>query len=152
MTVIKKGTAEVRTGDADDPLGAYRAERISDTGGLTQFGAFIEELPPGSSSSISHWHTNEDEMVFLLEGTLTLTENEETTVLTQGDSACWPAGEAVAHSLHNHADQPARYMVIGTRAPQDTVTYPDRDRVLHHDRTKNTRRYTTLDGRPTTKP
>ncbi len=57
MTVIKKGTAKADTGGQNHPLGPYRAELISDSAGLTQFGAFIEELPPGSSSSYSHWHT-----------------------------------------------------------------------------------------------
>lgn len=152
MTVIRKGHATMDAGGADTALGPYRAELISDTGGLTQFGAFIEELPPGSRSSHSHWHATEDEMVLILDGTLTLTEGGTDTILGPGDAACWRAGDPIPHSLHNHSDTVVRYMVIGTRVQSDTVTYPDHDRVLHYDRTTDTRRYTTLDGRPADKP
>ena len=151
MTVVRKGTATVDDG-THNTLGPYRAERISDTAGLTQFGALIEVLPPGSRSSHSHWHAAEDEMILMLDGTLTLTENGVATILEPGDAACWRAGEPVAHCMYNHADAPARYVVIGTRAAQDTVTYPALDRMLHHARVSDTRRYTTLDGRPAATP
>ncbi|WP_299144517.1 cupin domain-containing protein [uncultured Tateyamaria sp.] len=152
MTVIKAGTAQTETGGADSTLGPYQAELISDTGGLSQFGAFIEELPPGSRSSFAHWHMTEDEMVVILSGSVTLTENGSETVLRPGDAACWRAGDPVAHTMHNHSDAPVRYMVIGTRAADDTVTYPDHDRVLTYDRTTDTRSYTTLSGEPAERP
>ncbi|WP_299687918.1 cupin domain-containing protein [uncultured Tateyamaria sp.] len=150
MTVVRRGTARIDAGGAGSAQGPYRAELISDTAGLTQFGAFIEELPPGSRSSFSHWHATEDEMVLILDGTLT--ENGVETILSPGDAACWRAGDPVAHSMYNHADTVVRYVVIGTRVTHDTVTYPDHDRVLRYDRTTNTRRYTTLDGQPADKP
>ncbi|WP_299282460.1 cupin domain-containing protein [uncultured Tateyamaria sp.] len=152
MTVIKSGDALIDTGGADGPLGPYRAELISDSAGLTQFGAFIEELPPGSHSSHTHWHATEHEMILILCGTATLTEGEAKTELNAGDAACWKAGEPVGHSLENLSDAPVRYVVIGTRAPHDVITYPTHDRILHYDRTTNTRSYTTLDGAPATHP
>lgn len=152
MPVIKAGTAKTKTGGADTSLGPYSAKLISDTGGLTQFGAFIEELPPGSHSSHAHWHRTEDEMVLMLTGTLTLTENGTETELHPGDAACWRAGDPVAHCMENRSDAPARYVVIGTRATRDTVTYPNHDRMLIHDRTADTRTYQTLDGQPAGKP
>ena len=152
MPVIKAGTAKTREGDAGSPLGAHRAQLISDTGHLTQFGALIEELPPGSRSSHPHWHQEEDEMVLLLSGTLILIENGSETELQPGDAACWPAGQAVAHSMENRGDAPARYVVIGTRVPRDTITYPDHDRILTYDRAAGTRSYHTRDGRPASKP
>lgn len=148
MTIIKAGTAKIDEAGPDDPLGPYRAELISDTGGLTQFGAFIEELPPGSHSSYAHWHAAEDEMVLILSGEVVATEGGVETVLTPGDAACWKAGDPMGHTLHNQSDKPVRYMVIGTRAPGDVVTYPDHDRVLQFDRTKGSRVFTTLAGDP----
>lgn len=152
MTVIRRGTARIETGSTEDTLGPYQAELISDTAGLTQFGAFIEELPPGSSSSHAHYHTTEDEMILILSGTATVTENGTETVLEPGDAACWRAGERTAHCMRNHANAPVRYVVIGTRAPGDVVTYPQHDRILHFDRATQTRRYTTLGGAPASKP
>ena len=47
---------------------------ISEPGGITQFGAFVQVLQPGTRSSIKHWHSDEDEMVYVLEGVITLVE------------------------------------------------------------------------------
>ncbi|GGX50704.1 cupin [Tateyamaria omphalii] len=152
MTVIKRGTARTESGKADDRLGPYKAERISDTGDLSQFGAFIETLPPGSASSFNHWHEAVDEMILVLSGTVTLVEDGIETVLEPGDAATWAAGVPIGHNLRNDSDSDARYLVIGTRAPSDRVTYPTRNRVLIFDRTTDDRRYETLDGRPSTKP
>ena len=152
MTVIKRGDARIKTGAEDDPLGAFTAELISDTGGLTQFDAFIETLPPGSASSYSHWHNATDEMVLMLSGRVTLTENGAETFLEPGDAAVWPAGTPVAHSLRNTGQEDARYLVIGTLTAADRVTYPDLDRVMIYDRDADTRRYETLDGKPATPP
>jgi uncharacterized cupin superfamily protein len=126
-------------------LGPYRALFISDPGGLTQFGAFIEELPPGSRSGFRHWHETEDEMVLVLEGEVVLVEDTE-TVLRAGDAAAWPAGHPVGHRLDNRADRPARYLVIGTRKSQDRVHYSDHDLVTEVD--GPARRYLRRDGSP----
>lgn len=152
MAVIRHGEAQIDRGGETGALGPYRAELISNSAGLTQFGAFVEELPPGSSSSHAHWHATEDEMVLILSGTATLLENGVETRLHPGDAACWKAGEAVAHCLQNRSDAPLRYLVIGTRAPTDQVTYPDHDRILHFERDGQKRRYTTLAGAPAPAP
>ena len=152
MTVIKKGSAKVDSSGENSALGPYRAELISDSAGLTQFGAFIEELPPGSSSSHPHWHAEEDEMVLILSGSITLIENHVETTLHPGDAACWKAGDPTSHCMENRSDAPVRYVVIGTRARSDTVTYPQMDRVLHFDRDTESRRYTTLAGAPANAP
>jgi uncharacterized cupin superfamily protein len=86
MPLIPKGTARI---DARD--GAYAAALLSDTGGLTQFGGFIETLPPCSASSTLHWHEKEDEMVHVLTGTVTLFASEAQTPMYPGDTACFKA-------------------------------------------------------------
>lgn len=152
MAIIRIGDAQQETAAPDDPLGQFKADLLSDSGGLTQFGAFIEELMPGAASSYDHWHETEDEMVYVLQGHVTLRENGTEQILHPGDAACWPAGQATAHCLRNTSHQPVRYLVIGTRAPQDRVTYPMFERVLHYDRATDTRRYTDLNGHPAEKP
>ena len=125
--------------------GPYRYQLLSDPGGLTQFGAFIEELPPGSASGHRHWHEAEDEMVLMLSGQVVLVEEAETT-LAAGDAAVWPAGHPVGHRLDNRSDAPARYLVIGTRAARDRIHYTDHDLVTEKDGPK--RRYLHRDGTP----
>lgn len=124
-------------------IGPYHYQLISDPGGLTQFGAFIEELPPGSTSGRRHWHETEDEMILMLAGEVVLVEETETT-LHPGDAACWPAGSPVGHRLDNRSDAPARYLVIGTRNTQDTIHYTDHDLITIKD--GPARRYLRRDG------
>jgi uncharacterized cupin superfamily protein len=126
-------------------LGPYACQLLSDPGGLSQFGAFIETLPPGSASGFRHWHAAEDEMVYVLSGTPTLIEDAPIP-LAPGDVACWPAGHPMAHRLENHGTAMAQYLVIGTRRADDTIHYPDHDLITH--KTDKTRRYTHADGRP----
>ena len=125
--------------------GPYRYQLLSDPGGLTQFGAFFEELPPGSSSGHRHWHEAEDEMILMLSGQVVLVEDDETP-LSAGDAAAWPAGHPVGHRLDNRSDAPARYLVIGTRATRDRIHYTDHDLITEKDGA--TRRYLHRDGTP----
>lgn len=158
---MPKHTPETVQNDVSDgstsPCGPYSARLFSDSGGLTQFGAFEETLPPGSASSIKHWHATEDEMIYMIAGSVTVEEGPESYTLRPGDAATFKAGAAQAHRLINTSDAAATYLVIGTRSQGDTVTYPEHDRVLRFTRAPDaakfaTRSYTTLDGRPATSP
>lgn len=132
----------------NDPCGAYETLLFSDTGGLTQFGARVEILPPGSSSALKHWHSAEDEMVYMLEGEALLHEGDESTVLRKGDAATFRAGDPVGHRIENASDRDLSYLVIGTRSATDTVTYPDNDRILYISHEDGTSRWTDHAGNP----
>ena len=133
------------------PCGPYRALLFSDAGGLSQFGAFVEILPPGSSSSIKHWHAEEDEMVYMLEGEVTLHEGNTSELLRAGEAATFKAGVPDGHCLENTGNVEARYLVIGTRAAREVVTYPDHDRVLTFTRNPDSQTWTDSTGRPADK-
>jgi uncharacterized cupin superfamily protein len=107
--------------------GALRYEQLSDAGGLTQFGAAFEMLMPGRQSSQKHWHTREDEFLLMLEGALTVVEDATETVIGPGDACCWKAGSEVGHTLRNHTDRPAVYIIVGSRHPDDVCHYPGID-------------------------
>ena len=137
---------------AGNPCGPYEALLFGDAGGLPQFGAFVEILPPGSSSSVKHWHETEDEMVYVLEGEVTLEEGEASATLHPGDAATFKAGEPAGNRLVNTSARPVRYLVIGTRAPRDVITYPDNDRILTVERAPLNEVWTTLEGAPANTP
>jgi uncharacterized cupin superfamily protein len=125
---------------------------ISESGGLTQFGAFIEVLQPGCRSSLAHWHEAEDELVHVLAGEITVVEGATETLLSAGDSATFKAGVAVAHYLENRSASPTRCLVVGTRAPVDRITYPEHDRVCLRDRSLPDDLWTDGAGRPAASP
>ena len=114
----------------DEPCQARRSQRLGDALGLTQFGANLIELPPGSWASQRHWHQHEDEFVYVLEGELTLVEDAGELTLKAGDSAGWPAGIADGHHLVNKSGKPARFLVIGSRNNEDHGEYSDIDMVF----------------------
>ncbi|MEL7000193.1 MAG: cupin domain-containing protein [Pseudomonadota bacterium] len=98
--------------------------RLGDPIGLTQMGVGEVELEPGSATGLLHYHHGADEMIYVLEGEVTLVEEggvEE--VLRAGDAAGWKAGDVVGHTIENRSDKPARLLEIGTRPSEDTAIY-----------------------------
>lgn len=153
MPKIDPATApRTRGSDYPAPLDAPFADRVrvrlGDAAGLTQFGVNLTELPPGAVSSLRHWHEAEDEMVLVLEGTLTLIDDTGETGIGPGEAAAFPGGEANAHHFANRGAVTARYLEIGTRPAEDRCHYADHDLVAH-DRDGRTW-YTRRDGTPLT--
>jgi uncharacterized cupin superfamily protein len=103
----------------------------SDAGGLTQFGAYVETLQPGSRSPERHWHEEKDEFLYVISGEATVIEDGGAHPLGPGDAACWPAGAANAHQVVNRSGAPCTYLIFGTRMARDVVHYPDAGRILY---------------------
>ena len=91
-------------------------------------------------------------MVYMLAGEVIVHEGADQILLQAGDAACFKAGDPVGHYLENRSGADATYLVIGTTAVREQVTYPDHDRVMYLDRTSGSRRYTTLAGDPANTP
>lgn len=101
---------------------------LGDAAGLTQFGVNLQRLPPGSWSSQRHWHSAEDEFVWVVEGELVLVTDAGEETLHAGDCAGFKAGESNGHHLQNRSDRDALILAIGSREPQaDVADYPDID-------------------------
>jgi uncharacterized cupin superfamily protein len=101
--------------------------KLGDPFGLTNFGVNITRLEPGASSALRHWHTRQDEFVYMLEGELVLITDAGEQVLTPGMCAGFPAGEANGHHLVNRTDTTAVYLEVGDRMDGDEAFYPDED-------------------------
>lgn len=111
--------------------GRLRA-RLGDALGLGRFGVNIVTLEPGASSSVRHWHTREDEFVYVLSGAVTLVTDAGRTELTEGMCAGFPGGVEDGHCLVNEGSADAVVLEVGDRDPQDDCYYPDDDmRILH---------------------
>lgn len=109
------------------PCAGRIRQRLGDAGGLTDYGVNLMRLPPGQWSSQRHWHTEEDEFVFVLDGELTLVEDEGETVLRAGDCAAFPKNTGNGHHLINHSTSLAVYLEVGARAPTDVIHCSDID-------------------------
>jgi len=132
MPKIDTNSVPVRKGSGypspfDEPCAARTRRRLGDAGGLRDFGVNLMTLPPGGWSSQRHWHSHEDEFVYLLEGELTLIEDGGETVLRAGDCAAFPKASGNGHHLVNKSNAMAVYLEVGSRNPLDLITCSDID-------------------------
>ena len=113
------------------PFAARVASRerraLGDVFGLQGFGVNLSRLPPGTASALRHWHTHEDEFVYVLDGTPTLVTNAGETLLGPGMCAGFRADNGDGHHLVNRSDADVVYLEIGGREAGDALTYPDDD-------------------------
>ena len=104
--------------------------------GLTQFGVNLTRLKPGAASALRHWHENEDEFVYILEGECTLIEDDGETLLKAGDCAGFKANVPNGHCLVNRTNKDTLYLEIGSRAKSERAHYPDDDLKFERDETQ----------------
>ena len=111
----------------DGPCAERIRQRLGNAGGLNDFGVNLMRLPPGSWSSQRHWHSHEDEFVYVLDGELTLIEDDGETLLRAGDCAAFAKATGNGHHMINRSDRTAIYLEIGSRHPDDLTTCSDID-------------------------
>jgi uncharacterized cupin superfamily protein len=149
MPKIDPSVAIQRKGSSyPSPHGDLCAERVrkrlGDVGGLTDFGVNLLTLPPGVWSSQRHWHSKEDEFVYVMAGEVTLITDKGEEVLRAGDYAAFPKGVADGHKIVNNSGAPATLLEVGTRSSDDVCTYSDIDMIID----SRIGWYTHKDGKP----
>jgi uncharacterized cupin superfamily protein len=121
---------------------------LGDLCGLTKLGVHLIRIPPHSKSCAMHWHTQDDEWVYVLEsgaagaklvtlppGGDAATDLKEETI-RKGDFFAFSASSGVAHYIAT-GDEEVVYLCSGTRAPVDVCSYPLVGKKLVVDRTGN---------------
>lgn len=119
--------------------------RLGDAAGLTDFGVNLTRLSPGTWSSQRHWHSVEDEFVYVLDGEVVLVTDAGEEVLRAGDCAGFKAGVRDGHHLQNRSQRVAVLLEVGSRrVAEDEGEYSDIDMVF----LKANGGYAHKDGRP----
>jgi uncharacterized cupin superfamily protein len=111
----------------DQPCRERLRRALGDAAGLEQFGVNLLELPAGAWSSQRHWHSKEDEFVWVLEGQVVLITDQGEEVFRAGDCVGFRAGDANGHHFQNRSEHTARLLEIGSRHDDDVTDYPDID-------------------------
>jgi uncharacterized cupin superfamily protein len=109
------------------PCAGRTRQRLGEAGGLRDFGVNLMTLPPGGWSSQRHWHSDEDEFVYVLDGEVTLMEDGSETVLHTGECATFPKNTGNGHHLINKSAAMAVYLEVGSRNPHDLTMCSDID-------------------------
>ena len=135
MPKIDIDAAPTRFGSAypppfDEPCRERKRWKLGDVAGLTQFGVNLMRLAPGVWTSQRHWHTHEDEFVYVLEGEVALVTDAGEEVLRAGDCAGFKAGDRDGHHLINRSDKEAVLLEVGGRTLEDACDYPDLDMIV----------------------
>ena len=135
LTKIPVKTGSGYPAPFDLPCAARARQRLGDVAGLTDFGVNLLRLPPGAWSSQRHWHSAEDEFVYIVEGELVLVTDAGEELLRSGDCAGFKAGVKDGHHLQNRSDRDAILLEVGSRrVAEDEGEYPDIDmRFLKND-------------------
>jgi len=109
--------------------------QLGDALGLTKIGINHTTLLPGKESSMRHWHTHEDEFIFVLAGEVVVKTDAGEQVLGAGMCAGFPASAGGkpgdGHQLINRGSEPAVYLEISNRDKADQAFYPDVDLHFH---------------------
>ena len=139
MPKIDLKAAPVRVGSGYPPpydaaVAARRRQRLGDAAGLDGFGVNLLTLAPGVWSSQRHWHSHEDEFIYVLKGEVVLVTDAGEEPLVAGDCAGFKAGVGDGHHLINRTDHEAKVLEVGLRLPAvDRTVYSDIDMVAEPD-------------------
>ncbi len=102
-------------------------QRIGNAVGLKNFGVNLTTLAPGAQSALRHWHSAQDEFVYILQGEVVLVTDAGEQTLGPGEMAGFAAGVEDGHHLVNLSAVPVVYLEVGDRTAPDRAEYPDQD-------------------------
>jgi uncharacterized cupin superfamily protein len=135
--------------DRDQGETVFRRKQLSEAADGEELGCSLYELPPGKRSWPYHYHTANEEAMYVLAGTGTLrtgvvdgdeegedgdetgsdSDSIETVSLEAGGYAAFPADGTGGHQIVNDSDDILRYLLISTMTEPDITVYPEMEKL-----------------------
>lgn len=103
------------------------ARSLSDAFGLEKLLVHQETLLPGRRASGFHFHSEKEEIFYVLSGRPSVRVGERTIDLEPGDAVGFKPSAEAPHMLFNRSREPAVVLTIGSNSDTDIVTYLDQD-------------------------
>lgn len=103
----------------------FRRKQFGEGADGDRLGCSLYELPPGRRSWPYHYHTANEEAIYVLAGSGKLRHDGETHELDAGSYATFPAGESGGHRVINDTGDVLRYLAVSTMTEPDVTVYPD---------------------------
>lgn len=107
----------------------FRRVRLGRAAGNERLGCSLYEIPPGKKGWPYHFHTANEEAVYVLSGEATLRTPDGETTLSSGTYVALPTGEDGAHEIRNDGGQPLRFLAMSEMTDPDVLGYPDSGKV-----------------------
>lgn len=98
--------------------------RLAEQTGLTRLPVNLMRLPPSKESFIPHAHAIEEEWVFVIAGSGTVTLDGVATDIGAGDFIGFPNDGVVHHLTNTRADDDLVYLTGGERVPVEVARMP----------------------------
>ena len=115
--------AEERRAHSLDSALVRHTRSLGDAAGLTSLGVHFVRLEHGDTSSVLHFHHQDEEWVYILSGRGITEIGDEKYEVGPGDFLGFVAG-SLPHNLHNPHPEDLVYLVGGNRLPFDVCDYP----------------------------
>ncbi|NGM67517.1 cupin domain-containing protein [Natronolimnobius sp. AArcel1] len=112
--------------EADDET-EFRRKELSNAVDAADIGCSLYELPPGARSWPYHYHTANEEALYVLSGDGLLIAADGEQPLETGDYVTFPASERGGHRIVNDSDDPLRYLLLSTMNEPDITVYPENE-------------------------
>lgn len=125
----KVNVSDVAFEDIGEGDAGFRGKRLANAAGAEDLGFSLYELRPGDRSWPYHYHTANEEALFVLAGSGTLRWGGEHVAIEDGDYVPLAADESGAHRVINDGDEPLRYLMASTRREPEVLVYPDSEKV-----------------------
>ncbi|MFC6767917.1 cupin domain-containing protein [Natrinema soli] len=123
MDKINESTVDWKEYDREQT--AFRRKELSNAVGASDLGCSLYELPPGMQSWPYHYHTANEEAIYVLAGEGQLKTEDGLKPLTAGDYATFPADESGGHRVVNDGEGTLRYLAMSTMNEPDITVYPE---------------------------
>jgi len=128
--------AEVHRPHPLNPAFVRHTRSLGDAIGLSTIGVHLVRLQQGDTSSVQHFHHQDEEWLYILSGRATAAVGDETFEVGPGDFMGFVAGSP-AHNLHNPHAEDLVYLVGGNRLPFDVCDYPEKGKRRYRINGKN---------------
>ncbi|QLG51042.1 cupin domain-containing protein [Natrinema halophilum] len=123
MEKVNESTVDWKAYDREETV--FRRKELSSAVDASDLGCSLYELPAGMRSWPYHYHTANEEAIYVLEGDGQLKTADGLESLTAGDFVTLPADESGGHRIINDGDEPLRYLMMSTMNEPDVTIYPE---------------------------
>lgn len=106
-----------------------RRAKLGSQAGARRLGASLWELPPGQAAYPYHFHLAEEEVLFMLEGTMSLRTPDGWREMERGEVVAFPVGESGAHQVVNRGQEPVRFLAISTSGEPEIVVQVEAEKI-----------------------
>ncbi len=126
--VVRAEEVEPRTVTKGTRFG-FRSRLLGRATGGRGIGCTLYEVEPGRAAFPAHYHTANEEALYILEGQGTLRIGGDRVVVGAGDYVTLPVGPEHAHRLDNSGSKTLRYLCFSTLHNVEIVGYPDSNKI-----------------------